>query len=682
MTDANPSRGTDNYAHGHQPSVLASHATRTADNSCGYFLDRVRTGQRILDIGCGPGSITLDLAALVGEEGRVTGVDFSAEAIAAARLAAADRGDVVTEFLVGDVFELDLEPASFDVVHAHQVMQHLTDPVAALEAMARFVKPGGILAARDADYGAMAWYPAAEGLQRWHTTYCDSARALGGEPDAGRRLRAWAHQADLHVVLARSSAWSYATTEPAAWWGNSQAERVTSSSFAQRAADQGATPEQLTAMADDWRTCGQHPDAWSDAPTEDKRSGNPRRGSVRPPPRAARRYRGRMPSSPVPDASTGGRAPRTYARPRASLLYVLERTWTRLMGMQVWDVAAAMTFFAVLSLLPTLVALVSLVSLLGVEARTVETAARLATEVWPSLDAAEVSAWILNAGRTATGTPGLVLGAAGAVVSASGAVGAFHRAMHRIYDTREGRPFLVYRLVVLLETLALIVGAALVMSLMVLGGDLSERLGRLLGVGRGAVAVWNASTWPMILVLLALIVSVAYRRGPNVRPPRHRPFSLGAVGAVALLFAAALALGWIVARFGGLALVGRLNSALGVLGLAWAACIVLVAGAAFDAEMLRARQLAVGGESADELQLATRDTWVLRQVERQEARHLRVGRLVAEAVRSEEPVTTPATRLLAEAGSLFAVDAAGRSASDLTSGRPFHAVPPADRAGV
>lgn len=262
MTDTNPSRGTDTYAHGHQPSVLASHATRTADNSCGYFLDRVRPGQRILDIGCGPGSITLDLAALVGEEGRVTGVDFSAEAIAAARLAAADRGDVVTEFLVGDVFELDLEPASFDVVHAHQVMQHLTDPVAALEAMARFVKPGGILAARDADYGAMAWYPAAEGLQRWHTTYCDSARALGGEPDAGRRLRAWAHQADLHVVLARSSAWSYATTESAAWWGNSQAERVTSSSFAQRAADQGVTPEQLTAMADDWRTWGQHPDAW------------------------------------------------------------------------------------------------------------------------------------------------------------------------------------------------------------------------------------------------------------------------------------------------------------------------------------------------------------------------------------------------------------------------------------
>lgn len=225
MTDTNPSRGTDTYAHGHQPSVLASHATRTADNSCGYFLDRVRPGQRILDIGCGPGSITLDLAALVGEEGRVTGVDFSAEAIAAARLAAADRGDVVTEFLVGDVFELDLEPASFDVVHAHQVMQHLTDPVAALEAMARFVKPGGILA-------------------------------------AGRRLRAWAHQADLHVVLARSSAWSYATTESAAWWGNSQAERVTSSSFAQRAADQGVTPEQLTAMADDWRTWGQHPDAW------------------------------------------------------------------------------------------------------------------------------------------------------------------------------------------------------------------------------------------------------------------------------------------------------------------------------------------------------------------------------------------------------------------------------------
>lgn len=386
-----------------------------------------------------------------------------------------------------------------------------------------------------------------------------------------------------------------------------------------------------------------------------------------------------MPPAPTPRTVRRRGAPRTYRRPRVSLLYVLGRTWNRLMDMQVWDVAAAMTFFGVLSLLPTLVALVSLVSLLGVEEETVDAAVGLATEVWPSLDPTVAGDWILSVGATATGTPGLVLGALGAVLSASGAVGAFHRAMHRIYDTREGRSFLRFRAVVFGETLALMVGTVLVLVLVVLGGDLSARLGRALGLGEGPVTAWNVAKWPVILVVLALIVTFAYRRGPNVRPPRYRPFSAGAVSVVALLFAATLALGWIADRFGRFELVGRLNSALGVLGLAWAACLVLLAGAALDAEMLRARQLAVGVDAADELQLATRHTWVLREMERLEARDRRLGRAVSHAVHEGEPLRVPSTPLLAEAGSLLAVDAPHRTPEDLSSGRPFHAVPPEDR---
>lgn len=150
---------------------------------------------------------------MVGEEGLVVGVDFSSEAISRAQREASDRGDKNTQFMVGDLFDLEVEPNSFDIVHAHQVLQHVADPVGALRAMASYVKPGGFIAARDADYGAMAWYPPMQGIEQWRSVYCASARALGGEPDAGRRLRAWAQEAGLRGCLAESSTWTYGTPD-------------------------------------------------------------------------------------------------------------------------------------------------------------------------------------------------------------------------------------------------------------------------------------------------------------------------------------------------------------------------------------------------------------------------------------------------------------------------------------
>lgn len=369
---------------------------------------------------------------------------------------------------------------------------------------------------------------------------------------------------------------------------------------------------------------------------------------------------------------------RTYTRPRVSLLYVLRRTLHRLFELQVWDVAAAMTFFGALSLLPTVVALLSVVSLLGVEEETVDAAAHLAAEIWPSLTPDVVREWILTLGSAGPGTGAVVLGAVGTVVSASGAVGAFHRAMHRIHDTREGRPFLHFRLVVFVETLALMLGAVLITILVVVGGDLSLRLGQAVGLPEETVQTWNVVKWPVILVVIALIVTLAYRLGPNVRQPRYRPLSLGAVAVVVLLFGAAVALGWITDRFGQFAVVGRINSAIGVLALAWVACIVLLAGAAFDAEVLRARQLAVGIDASVEIQLATRHTAVLEASERHEARNRRLARLVADAVRAGEDLTIDATPLLSEEGRLLAVESGQRGPEDVSSGSPFHADPVSD----
>ena len=106
----------------------------------------------------GPGTITLDLAQRL-EPGRVVGLDAAEGVLASARADAAAAGVDNVEFLVGDAYALPFADASFDIVHAHQVLQHLGDPVAGLREMGRVAGPGGLVAARDSDYGAMRWYP-------------------------------------------------------------------------------------------------------------------------------------------------------------------------------------------------------------------------------------------------------------------------------------------------------------------------------------------------------------------------------------------------------------------------------------------------------------------------------------------------------------------------------------------
>lgn len=254
---------TERYSHGHHRSVLRAHGARTAADSAGYLLPHLTPASSVLDVGCGPGTITLDLAAAVGPGGRVVGLDAAGAAIEAARAEAARRGVTGVEFAVADVGALPYPDATYDVVHAHQLLQHLADPVAALRELARVTRPGGLIAARDADYAAMTWYPASEGMTTWLATYRALARLNGGEPDAGRRLRGWAHAAGLVDVRATASAWCYASAEETAWWAGVWAERATRSEFASGAAAHGlATPEGLATMADAWRAWGEHPGAW------------------------------------------------------------------------------------------------------------------------------------------------------------------------------------------------------------------------------------------------------------------------------------------------------------------------------------------------------------------------------------------------------------------------------------
>ncbi|MFI5896390.1 class I SAM-dependent methyltransferase [Actinoplanes sp. NPDC051513] len=250
------------YTHGHHESVLRSHRWRTAENSAAYLLPRLTSGVSVLDVGCGPGTITADLATLV-TPARVTALEVTAEALDLARAEIARRGLTNVDFATGDVHALEFADDTFDVVHAHQVLQHVTDPVAALREMRRVTKPGGVVAVRDSDYAAFTWFPEFPELTAWLDLYERVARGNGGEPDAGRRLLAWGRDAGFTDLTATSSTWCFATPADREWWGGMWADRVLKSEFAATALRTGAAAqEDLQRISDGWRAWAAHPDGW------------------------------------------------------------------------------------------------------------------------------------------------------------------------------------------------------------------------------------------------------------------------------------------------------------------------------------------------------------------------------------------------------------------------------------
>ena len=252
------------YTHGHHESVLRSHRSRTAENSAAYLLPHLTPADRLLDVGAGPGTITADLAGRVAE---VTATEIGTDELGLTRATAAERGVTNIRFEVADVHALPFEDNTFDVAHAHQVLQHVPDPVQALREMARVTKPGGIVAVRDSDYAGFIWWPQPPALDRWLDLYRTAARANGGEPDAGRRLLSWAHEAGLTDVTATSATWCHADPESRAWWGGMWADRILNSGIAAQLVDSGlATRADLEEISAGWREWAASPDGWISIP--------------------------------------------------------------------------------------------------------------------------------------------------------------------------------------------------------------------------------------------------------------------------------------------------------------------------------------------------------------------------------------------------------------------------------
>jgi SAM-dependent methyltransferase len=262
MDDERPAR----YTHGHHESVLRSHRRRTAEDSAAYLLPHLRPGLSVLDIGCGPGTITADLAARVAP-GAVLAVDQVADVLDVARAEVEGRTLSNVTFATADVHKLEFPDDAFDVVHAHQVLQHVADPVQALREMRRVCRPGGLVAARDADYAGFIWFPRLPALDLWLDLYEKAARANRGEPDAGRRLLSWALQAGFDDVIPTGSVWCYATPDTRDWWGGMWADRILHSAVGRDLLALGlATTPQLEEISAAWRAWAAARDGWLSMP--------------------------------------------------------------------------------------------------------------------------------------------------------------------------------------------------------------------------------------------------------------------------------------------------------------------------------------------------------------------------------------------------------------------------------
>lgn len=244
---------SEKYTHGHHASVVAAHSVRRASEAAAFVLPQLKSPMRLLDFGCGPGTITVDLAEHLLPEGSIVGIDSSDRVIEQARAHAIDRGIRNVEFEANSIYDTGYGADSFDAAFAHQVLQHLATPVRALEEARRVLNPGGICAVREVDWGASAIWPPDDRLSRFFNVYNEVAERNGGDAFAGRRLKLWFSEAGFSDLVVTTSTWTFSDEVGLKWWGEQWAERILSSDIARRAVEYGiATEDELGEISQGW----------------------------------------------------------------------------------------------------------------------------------------------------------------------------------------------------------------------------------------------------------------------------------------------------------------------------------------------------------------------------------------------------------------------------------------------
>jgi ubiquinone/menaquinone biosynthesis C-methylase UbiE len=254
-------RACATYTHGHHKTVVSHHATRTAESVAGFLLPHLNKSQVMLDVGCGPGSITEGFGDRVAH---VTGVDMSEDVLQQARLATFDKPNV--KFVQGSAYELPFPDNSFDVVWSHQFLQHVSDARGALSEMFRVAKVGGLVAVREAICDTYQVVPQCHRFVQWRDLYKAIAYQNSAEPNAGLFLEHWMADcgAEVGSIKYQHTVMTYSNMNPEARqvYCESWSDRVLNSSFAKQALEYSlAQNYELDSISKSWAKTATDPHA-------------------------------------------------------------------------------------------------------------------------------------------------------------------------------------------------------------------------------------------------------------------------------------------------------------------------------------------------------------------------------------------------------------------------------------
>lgn len=334
-------------------------------------------------------------------------------------------------------------------------------------------------------------------------------------------------------------------------------------------------------------------------------------------------------TAPAPDDARKPDSPTEVTKP--SWQYIAKKTFREFTKDQCPDLAAALTYYSVLSIFPALLALVSLLGIFGQPEKTTGALLEIVQGFAPAETVEAVREPVEQLSSSSAAGLTLVIGILTALWSASGYVGAFGRAMNRIYEVDEGRPFIKLRGTMLAVTIATVLIVVLLAAMLVLSGPVAESVGNALGLGGVVLTIWNIAKWPLIVLLVVAAIAILYYATPNVKQPKFRWMSLGSLIALVIFLLASLAFGFYVANF------SSYNETYGTIGgviisllWLWILNMSLLLGAEFDAEMERGRQLQAGIEAEDTIQLPPRDTKQSDKLQAREEEDIQHGRELRE----------------------------------------------------
>ena len=326
-----------------------------------------------------------------------------------------------------------------------------------------------------------------------------------------------------------------------------------------------------------------------------------------------------------------------------SMLFVLRKTAREFSKDQCTDIAAALTYYAVLSLFPAILAMVSLLGVFGQGQKTVDAVLDIVGDIASPSVVDSIRGPVEQLIGAPSAGVALVIGILASLWSASGYVGAFGRAMNRMYEIDEGRPIWKLRPIMLLVTVIALIMVAAVALMLAVSGPIATSIGNTIGLGDTALLVWNIARWPVILILVIAIVAILYWATPNVTQPKFRWVSAGAVLAIVTWIIASALFAVYVANFSSYnKTYGALAGVIVFLLWLWLTNLALLFGAEFDSELERGRELQAGLPAEEHLQLPPRDTRVSDKNERTDQKFVKSGRALRQTHgHASEPHATP-----------------------------------------